>query len=166
MTARQALAAGLSLGETYRQLPLAKRNRIPDMPLVISGMGIVTGTTSPPVARLVDMNVMQVLVSVAETGKGRGKLFTHQGLLMTHKAECIVVRIIACIEERWEIFPQNPEIIGTMGIVTTGTIFLRNWPVMVGILGQKVLHIREAAARCLWILAIMASKAKVHRCID
>jgi len=115
VAARQTLAAFVGFLKINRKHPGTKGNTVADMFRVVRGVGIMTCSAGSPLYVIIDMNEMKVLFAVPKTGQSGGKLLTGDGLLMTHKTELIIIFIVGGIENRREVFPQYPEIIGSMG---------------------------------------------------
>lgn len=117
MAAGQTGTAALVFYQSNRQLPRTKGDRIPDVLRVVGGVGVMTGTTGPPLGRLVDMYVVQVLVAVTETGKGGRFGILYQGVVVTVEAEFVVFGIEFGIENRRIVASQDPEAARPVGVV-------------------------------------------------
>ncbi len=112
---------------------------------VVCGMCIMASPAGTALYRLVDMHEMKVLVSIPETREGRGPGIKHKRLFMAVKAEVIVLRVKGRIKDRGEIFPEYPEIVGAMGVMTGRAIFLLYRAVVVRIPFEISFHVHDLA---------------------
>lgn len=159
---RQTPSAIGGLLETYRQFPGVEGNRIPHVAGIVGSVGIVACPAGAPLYRLVDMDEMQVLIAVPESGQFCGSFVVGQGFFMTHVAQLVVFRVITGIKNRGEVFAQDSEVLGTVGVVTPRAILLLYGAVKIRIGIQHGLHIchpRRTAA----ILPVMAAHTEVRR---
>lgn len=62
-----------------------------------TGMDLVAGHARPPFFP-VDMEIVEVPISIAEVGQGRGPFILYQVLVMALKTEGIEFRVIGVIE--------------------------------------------------------------------
>jgi hypothetical protein len=78
-------------GETYGDMPDTEaRDLGHDQPPLAAGMGGVAPSAGPPLLRKVDVEVMQVAVTVTEAGKLVGQLILSQIAVMADKTEFVV----------------------------------------------------------------------------
>lgn len=159
---RQTPSAIGGLLETDRQFPGVEGNRIPHVAGIVGRVGIVACPAGASLYRFVDMDEMQVLIAVPESGQFCGSFVFGQGFFMAHVAQLVVFRVIAGIKNRGEVFTQNSEIFGTVGIVTPRAILLLYGAVKIGIGIQQGLHICHPR-RTGPILPVMAAHAEVRR---
>ena len=162
MASGKALSAISGLLKTDRQLPGVEGDRIPDVARVVGRMSIMACPAGAPLHRLVDMDEMQVLIPVSKGGQFRCPFVVGQGFFMAHETEFVVFLVIAGIKNRWEVFAQDPEIVGAMGVVAPRAILLFYRAVKFGIGIQQGLHVCHAL-RTGHILLVMAAHAEVRR---
>jgi len=123
---------------------------------VVRGMRVVARPARASFHNFIDMDKMQVPVAVSEIRQCCGCFILGNGLFMTHETKLVIIRVIARVEEFREFLAQHPEVPGSMGVVTARTIALFNGPVVVGIVRQNRLHVRDFTVLTA-ILPIMAA---------
>lgn len=143
MASRQTVSAGFRFRKSYRELPFCKGYLVSNMFRVVRGMRIVARPACASFHKFIDMDKMQVPVAVSEIRQRFGCFIFGNGLFMTHEAKLVIIRVIARVEEFREILAQHPEVPGSMGVVTTRAIALFNGSVVVGIVRQNRLHVRD-----------------------
>lgn len=129
---------------------------------IVGGMGIMACPTGSAFYLFIDMHVMKILVSVAETGQRGGEFLFGDGLLMAHKTELVVTRLVWGIEKFRKIFTQQSEIIRAMGIMTTRAVFLAYGAVMIPVILQHRLHIGYPRLALITICPVMTTQAEVR----
>lgn len=113
-----------------RQTPGAIRHRITNVGRVVAGMGGMTGAAGAAFAS-VDVQEVQVLIAIPEFCQGGCLCGFSNGVLMTHKAELVVVRIVGGVEAAGKILPEHPEVGGAMRVMTAGAVTLSDRAVVV-----------------------------------
>ena len=68
---------------------------------LIGTMYSVTGLANPPFGRLIDMQKVQVAVTVAEAGQFRGSFVFKRPAVMTHETELELVFVVSGIKWFW-----------------------------------------------------------------
>ena len=143
MTADHARTTVDGFGKTNRITPSPKRNLVSDMLGLITGMGIVTGCTGPALY-VIYMKKVEIVTAVPKVGQGFSSLASGNITIVAAKTEVVSVLIIRAIETNWIETGQQPDILRTMDIVTSGTITGFNRPVPVLALGDDLAQIGVA----------------------
>ncbi len=125
----------------------------------------MAGPAGSSLDRLIDVDVMKVLIAIAETRHCKSGRLLGKVLFVAHETEAVIIGIIAGIKSFRERLPQNPEIGGSMGVVAAGTVVVRYWPVKFRSFGQIGLHVGHSAGR-FDILPVMAAQAEFGRSHD
>src|SRR5512135_3103127 len=162
MASRRALPAVCCFREADRKLPCRERHFVANVFRVVRGMRVVTRPAGASFHRFVHMDEMQVLIAVSEICERRGPVVFGYAFLMAHETKFIVILVIGRVEELREKLAQHPEIPGPVSVVTAGAIVLLNGAVMIGIVRQDVLHVRDTAILAV-ILPVMAAQAEFRR---
>ena len=156
MASRQTVSAGFRFRKSYRELPFCKGHLVANMFRIVRGMRVVARPARASFHKFIDMDKMQVLVAVSEIRQRSGHFILGNGLFMTHETKLVIIRVIARVEEFRETLAQHPEVLGSMGVVTARAIALFNGSMVVGIVRQNRLHVRDRAVLTA-ILPIMAA---------
>lgn len=146
MASRQTGTAVLRLLETDWQTPRSEGYDITDMLRIICRMGIMACTAGAAFYFLIDMDIMEVLVTVSERGECRCLSVLHNCLFMAIKAKLIIFRIKGRIKKRREVFSQDPEIIGAVGIMASRAVLLFYWSMRYLVIRKVFLHVHDLAA--------------------
>ena len=103
MASYDTCAAGFCTGEGDGVTPhFAVGHFQSDMPGLTGGMHLVTGFTTPSPLRLIDMQVMKVLIAISEICQCCGDFVVSDVLLMTLKTQGVFVRAVGIVELRRE----------------------------------------------------------------
>jgi hypothetical protein len=162
MASRRALSACFRFIESYWKLPGRKRHAVTNVFWVVRGMSVVTRPACASLYHFVDMDEMQVLVSVSEICQRCGPFVIGNAFLMAHETELIVVLVIGGVEELREKLAQYPEIPGPVSVVTARAIVLLNGTVTYGVVRQDLFHVRYTAILAV-ILPVVATQAEFSR---
>lgn len=117
MTTDHAGAAGSGLRQIDRITPGPEGHLVANMLGLIAGMGIMTGRADPAFLA-VDMEKMEVVVAVPETGKGGGALRPGDITIVAAEAKIVFVLVVGAVELRRIVAGQQFIIQGTMDIMT------------------------------------------------
>lgn len=123
MTSRRAATTCGSDLEIHRDIPVAElRAFLVDQFLPVACVGRMADEAGAPFPAVYDVNVVEILLTVAELGVYRGFCESEEILLMTLQAEIIRPFLVRSIEGVGEIPPQHPDNVGTVRIVTGGAL--------------------------------------------
>lgn len=111
------------------------------MLVLIGSMRLMTGLAASSLDVFVNMQEVQVLISVSEVGQGHSCLIECDILIMALKAHRIILGFIRHVEFAWEILPEQSEILGSMSVVTGTAVSLIDRSMLVFLAGNKLLQI-------------------------
>lgn len=97
MTTDDAGAARCGLGQINRVTPGTERHLIADMLGLTAGVGIMAGRADPPFL-IINMEIMEVVVPIPETGKGNGPFRAGNIGIVAAKTEIVFMVVITTVK--------------------------------------------------------------------
>ena len=143
MTTNHARTTVDGFGKTNRITPSTKRHLVSDMFSLTTGMGIMTGRTDPAFM-VIYMKKVEVISAVPKISQGFGSFGPGNIPVVAAKTKIIGVLSITTIELSRIETGQQSIILGTMDIMTSGTIPGFNRPVPILTLGDDLAQIGVA----------------------
>jgi len=124
-------------------------------------MHFMTGLAGPAFGSLIDMNKVEVFITVPEIGRRLGAQILKCGFIMTGKTEAVFSVRIGCIEVSGIIFHQDAPIVRAVRIMTSDAILLFYGTVTALVRFQERLHVHDLAPFRIQSF-IMALQAELH----
>lgn len=131
------------------------------MSWIIGGVGVMTGPAGAPLYRLIDMDEVQVLISVSEPCQSLCFGIQDHCFFVAVEAEIKILRLEGSVKHGIEILPEYPEVVRPMGVVAARTISLPYGAVVVLIRLEVLLHIHYLSIR-----RIQGTVVAHHACIN
>lgn len=149
-----ALSAVLEFGVRHRQVPVhvSEGHRLSDVLRLNRSMFGVAGLATPPLDLLVHMQVMQILLFVAEVSQSGGFGVESDITVVATKAQGVVFLRVRHIELRGEVLAEDTEVGAAVRIMTRVAVAVLNRSVFDLIVSQVLGHFAMArqAEFCLW----------------
>lgn len=123
MASGDAPAARICFEIVKRYILRAEPELLPHVAFCVGGMNVVAGPAGPALFH-VDMQRMEIDLSVSEECNGRGFPRCHHCLCMTEETETICPLAVRGIKLRRERLAENIRVIGTVRVVTRRAIAL------------------------------------------
>jgi len=155
----RASPAMLGLHEIQGVLPLSERHEILDAFGFRAGMNFMASPACTPLL-LIDVDVVQVLVTVSEPGQRGCALIQHNGFFMAFEAERVGLDRKRAVELLRIGMLQNSEVFRSMRLVTTATIAVSNWAMTFRVILDPRFHIDDRPVRRVHRL-VVAIEAKI-----
>lgn len=81
---------------------------------------------------------------------------------MAHKTESKVLGIVWCIEFWREKGFQDPEVSGSVGVMTGRTVLVVNRSMMIAFFRQQFLHVGDGSAFLVFVFLVVTREAEIH----
>ena len=124
MATGKASASVLHLGINDAQDPIAIRHSIANMNRIVAGMFCMTRSAAASSYFLIDVEKMQIEISIAEIRESGCFGFENQILFVTMETKFIALHFKRYVEIFWEIQRQEAKRVRTMDFMARQTIFL------------------------------------------